>query len=151
MAKVLNEYLKNAFQIDATGNYSVTGTEWKTTVPTGKTWRVKKLVVSYTDTTGFSTSSYGNGITLSNGVDIYTTFPSGATDTGLVPFPIVNNSMWGNLGTYQYTTMVEDQIVAELTFDNLIVDEGGSIAIYLNDDFTGLTTHRFLVHYEEVF
>jgi len=139
---------------DATGNYSSTPLSLKCSRSYG--WaHIARMIVMIQDGGTFDAELYGNGIVLTNGIRVYVKNASDAVLWEMTSFPIISNSDWaGHCHDYNYSESigVGDSVASiRWTFDKagqqciVKFDQGEYLEVYLNDDFSGLTHHRFTV------
>jgi hypothetical protein len=142
----------------AVGNYSDVGlgvTDFMIAPAAGEVFQIERMIVSIEDTVGMDADSYGNGITLTNGIDVLV-----ANDTGDLWYwtqpnhPITTNGEWAH---YCYDAQLlgwgqgNEHIVVRWTFGKtghplvLNGNVGAKLIIRLNDDFSGLIDHGFLI------
>ena len=150
--------------VDAVGNYSDAGlgkTAFIIKPKPGEIIMIARMIISYTDDGAFDSGSYGNNITLTNGITSY--FRQNGIDVyqGLDPnIPIMKNPGWAALC---YDSRIDDygqgevQLSARFTFTTtgkyirLNGDTGDEYVLYFHDDFTGLNRQSFLMQgYYEV-
>lgn len=156
--QILKHAKDSSNNIEAIGDYSDIGagkTAFSLGPPPGVIWRIRRVIVTIKDAGSFDADSYGNGIVLANGIEAW--FRQGTED--IFPFvdpdelTIKTNSHWAGI-CYDFRVDnygVGDNVgVARFSFDRvggeieLIGNQGDNLAIYLNDDFSALTGHRFL-------
>lgn len=124
--------------------------------PVGTVYFIGRMIVSMEDTAGMSATDYGNITSgLTNGVIVRVSDSSGVkfnlTDSD---FPVKANAEWAN---YCYDADVKtwstgaEIFVSRWTFTKsgpyivLNGDKEEKIEVVLNDDFSGLDSHKFLV------
>ena len=136
-------------------NYSVTGDIAYIKPPANKTMYIQRLLVSLGDTNGMQAQEYGNlGGALTNGIT-FKQYQNGNLRTDFTDgIPVKTNSL---LGTYCYDVDVKswgagnELLVARWTFTNsgafvcLNGATNDTLEVSLDDDFTGLLEHYFLV------
>lgn len=139
---------------NATGNYSGGATTFKILPPASTIFRVTRLLVYVKDTAGMVASEYGNlGSALTNGIQIRvhngTTTVVDLTDGD----PITENADYGK---FCYDVQVlgwgagDDILLARWTFSKagqdlrLDGDATEALEVILNDDFSGLLSHKFI-------
>ena len=147
---------------NAVGNYSPAGdgaTPFYYEVPVGKNRvEIHRMVFDLTDTAGIQQDEYGNtGGALVNGF----TFQVIDTDGSTVlldmcdSVAIKTNGDWGrycydvNLldwGTSPANQSVQVRWTWARAGQPIILDEGQRVQVTLNDDFTGLIEHYFMLH-----
>ena len=147
-----NEEQQNGY-ININGDYSDASegvTDFKITAMPGFFYTINRILVSVRDSGSFDSGSYGNGITLINGINII----NGATINGTPieynitePHPIKVNPDWG---TYCYDSNISsygsgnEQLNARWTLAHsgrpviLDGDIEEYIAVRVNDDLSGL-------------
>jgi len=121
----------------------------------GEVFRIARLIVSIEDTAGFAATGYGdvageltNGITVRvhDGTSLLMDLTDGV--------PLVSNADW-SARCYDADVKTwgsgNDLLAVRWTFTKsgqyirLDGDESEEFQVYLNDDFTGLVSHRFLI------
>jgi len=147
------EYLSNGSTIDAVGNYG-TAEEFKITCKAGnQKLHLARMIVYIEDAGTFDMEKYGNAITLSNGIHI-SVKDSGGTeiadyDGGVNVF---TNGGWGAL-CHDITNHTfgsgNNSLTARWTFAKagtpISLTSGQEFIITLEDNFTGLVGHTFMV------
>lgn len=142
--------------IDATGDYSSVAQEFKITPADDEVYCISRLIVHVKDTQGIDADSYGNNITLTNGITIKTVDSGGDNEIFVgSSSPIMVNADWGK---YCYDVNVltfgagNETCVVRWTFSKygghgcwLHGFQSESFVITLNDNFTGLLSHGFVV------
>lgn len=138
----------------ANGDYSLSAQDFKITAPSAYRYEVERLIVSVYDTAGMQAQEYGNlGAELTNGIEILVLNASDETILDVTDGrPIVRNSDWG---ARCYDVDVKswgsgnEMLVARWTLAKagagLLLKQGQSLAVRLNDNFTGLIGHTFEV------
>jgi hypothetical protein len=146
----LTEFLKNTGSRDANGNYAAGAVDFTYTVPAGKRLWISRMIVAVGDVGSFDADLYGNGVALTNGIRISITKSAVQTflDAG---FAVFSNFDWAELC---FDADVKDWgtgpnfLVVRWTFSRyttILLEAGDTFDVNLNDDFTGLTAHRFLI------
>jgi hypothetical protein len=143
--------------IGATGDWSLSSEEFIYQVPSGKIAEIQRMIICIGDDTQVGTDKYGGATALTNGITIKLT----KSDGTLIQFlnngglhPIKTSADWAKLcydfkiydtGTGQNT----DYALYRWTFSRagmpLVLSDGDKLVVTLNDNFTPLTDHRFLV------
>lgn len=139
---------------DATGDYSGGDTVYfRIQPPAGERWAISRLIFSLEDAGSIDSGGYGNGVALTNGIEIRVRQRSEGDRYLLTPFPVLTNAEWAMLchdltrhdfgsgnevlsGRWTFTKHGYP-IVLNGTF-------GDNIEIMLKDDFTNLVHHYFL-------
>jgi len=146
----LNENLKDSSNIDANGDYSLSQTDFKFT-STLDNVKITRLLVFIQDSGNFSADAYGNNLTLTNGIKLYLK-PSGGSKSYINgDLPVKTNSNWSAL-CYDITLndfgVGDNSMAVRWTFSkatDLILDIGDEFGVDLNDSFTGLVHHYFVI------
>jgi len=144
--------------LNANGDYSITEQDFYIKPEFNKTFYLSRMLISIEDSGSFDSGDYGNGITLTEGVTIW--FEREGVRYNLTNSqPIMTNGEWG---AFSFDIALEtfgsgNQFLnIRLTFEKAgqpIILHGyhnDSFGITLNDDFTGLISHRFQVQGFEV-
>jgi len=145
---------------NAIGNYSDAGagaeeffyTDPSTAGSTNAPSYIHRMIVSIGDTSGMQAQEYGNtGGALTNGISI--AIKRGAeTLIDLTPEVIKTNSQWAE---YCYDANLltwgagNELMVVRWSFDKsgdpIRLDAGDKLVVTINDDCSGLLSHRFLI------
>ncbi len=138
---------------DAIGDYSSTPQSFRISDSTG--WgEIHRIIIMLQDSGSFDMELYGNGLALTNGVRVFLKNGSDEVIQEYTAFPILSNADWmGHCYDYAHSDIGQGDEVGSIrwTFSKagqpVIVkfDQGEYLEVYLNDDFTGLTHHRFTV------
>lgn len=144
---------------DGTGTKNFIGNHAATTAfiapAAGQIFRIARLIVSIEDGTGIKSGLYGALTALPNGVTITEVDDSGTLVDFTDGVPIKTNGQWGQL-CYDVdlkswsASPTEEMVLVRYTFMRagqyvrLIGDNGGQLQVNLNDNFTGLLSHRFM-------
>jgi hypothetical protein len=142
---------------NAIGNYLGAGlgeTVFKIAPPADEAFRIHRMLVHIRDTGAFAAEEYANIAALATGVKI-ATFRDTTEITDLTDgLPIKTNAEWGRLC---YDVLISEYGVgdeflhARWTFSKfssglwLNGDESDSLQVILNDDFSTLVEHQFVV------
>lgn len=139
---------------NAVGTYG-SPTDFKITPASDEIYVISRLIVSLEDTVGMDADAYGNGITLTNGIAVAVKDGSGVVDALTDPTHLIKtNGAWAH---YCYDTELlewgsgNEHLVVRWTFSKsgkplvLRGHRGEFLAVTLNDTFTGLVGHHFLV------
>ena len=139
---------------NAVGTYA-TPTDFFIKPAAGQVFEITRMIVNVVDTVGMDADAYGNGITLTNGIKIFV-----ADDTGDLfeitdaANPIKTNGDWAH---YCYDADIKtwgtgnEHLVVRWTFAKagqpivLHSTYGQKLIVRLNDTFTGLVEHNFIV------
>lgn len=135
---------------NAVGNY-VSATEFYISPAVNKTLEIHRLLVHLTDTGSLDANTYGNGVVLTNGIQISLT--NGTGTRFITTNPITNNGDWGSQ-CYDSQALVfgqgDESLNARWTFTRAgvpltLTSPSHRLSVILNDDFTGLNEHVFTV------
>ena len=137
------------------GNYSGGATEFWIECPASADaqYEISRLIVNIEDTAGMSAQEYGNlGAALTNGVKLEHRYVDDTVRLNLTPDPVQANADWS---AYCYDAQVlswgpgDEMLAVRWTFsksgDFLVLEHGEKLVVILEDDLTGLISHRFLV------
>lgn len=139
---------------NAVGDYSSAATKFTVeTQPDQRFLVLRRMVVTIEDVGAPDSGSYGNNITLANGVEVNVYSADDTLAYTLTPDPVLTNANWAtychDLTDHSFGTG-NDTVTVRWTFtkanpDGITLDVGEYLAIELNDDFTDLVGHYFLV------
>jgi hypothetical protein len=145
---------------DGTGTENFIGSHLATTAyiqpATTEIIRLTRLIVSIEDGTGIKSGLYGGLSALTNGITITQTDDSGTLVDFTDGVPIKTNAQWGQL-CYDVSwhawsaSPTEEMVLVRYTFSRMGQDvrlngaNAAKLQVNLNDNFTGLLSHRFLV------
>lgn len=156
LSKDPNEDQTNG-NVNANGNYADAGlglTKFKIKAPPGYFLILNRMIVSVRDTGAIDSGFYGNGITLTNGINLYVKDDNLEEDRIITGVPIKTNPDWG---IYCFDTDAsgygtgDNQLLVRWTFNRMgrpvildgdVNEEAGLI---LNDNFSELVHHYFQV------
>lgn len=138
---------------NAIGNYASEATSFKIAPGDNQTFILHRLIISVEDAGAFDAAVYGNGITLTNGMVLRVSDASGVLFK-LTGDNIKSNADWaehchdltihnfgiGNVIMTARWTFSESGVPIELNGD-----KGQFLEIVLNDDFSALVEHHFLI------
>lgn len=139
--------------ISAIGNYASAATEFYIQPAAGVVYRIARMIPHVVDAGSFDAGSYGNGITLTNGVLVQQKHDA-VIDVNLTPLAILTNVDWGR---YCFDIKVStfglgnESLGARWTFAKygqyirLVGDNNDRFTVILNDDFTDLVDQTFVV------
>ncbi len=118
------------------------------------TLRITRLMISIEDAGPIDAGAYGNGIDLVNGIQLQVRDNSGVLNDLTDGVPIFTNAHWGRY-TYDIKEssfgMGANYVLARWSFIKSGITirlqgvENERLTMVLNDDFSGLVSHRFLV------
>ena len=143
--------------IAATGNYSDAGdglTKFFCAPPAGTQLIVHRMVVSIEDVGSMDSGAYGNNITLTNGIELHVDQDGTSIKELTAGDPIITNADWAHL-CYDLNVFTfgqgNEHLGIRWTFTKsgspifLDGNKNQALAIYLNDNFTGLVDQKFQV------
>lgn len=140
----------------ATGDYSVTPEDFYFQCPVNAYVEINKIRIVVSDGGSPTRTEYGNlGSALTNGVRAYFK-PFSQDEYEVTPSlrPIKSNedfeNIANNLDKIDYATNDDSRDYEIVLGSPIRLDQGDAFIIRLNDDFTGLTSHRFIIHGTEV-
>lgn len=139
---------------NAIGNYAAGTTEFKIVPAAGEIFVINRMIVQIRDSGQFTASTYGAIAALANGIHIHVK-DSGGIKVDLVDsLTIKTNAEWGRVcyDTQLISWGVGDSFIlvrwtfgrsgTQIWLDN---SRGDYLSADLNDDFTGLVSHYFMV------
>jgi len=137
---------------NAAVNGSVTPVKFILTPRTGeRSLRIYRLLGFVVDTGTFDSGSYGNGITMTNGITMKHIDDSNRTILDFMDGdPVLKNPDWKRLcydATVSSYGVGDEALAVRWTFTNsgppISIPFGDRIEIEINDDLTGLVNQRF--------
>lgn len=140
---------------NANGNYSSAEEIFYIQPPAGLSYKLNRLMILIEDQKGFEAGNYGAlAAALTNGIEIKAVNNDGITCDITDGIPITHNGHWAILA-FDIDLKVwgsgEDLLIARFCLngigESIIIDgdQGGRFNVYLNDDFTGISEHYFMV------
>ncbi len=150
--RYISKFLTNGGSNQATGNYA-TATSFILQPPPGQVYLLSRFVVKIGDDGPVDAGSYGNGITLTNGITVNMRDDSGVIVDMTDGSPVLTNGEWA---TFSYDVTNTDfgaglnYVLCRWTLAKagasvcLVGDNNERLEVVLHDDFTGLATHTFL-------
>ncbi|MHC4316827.1 MAG: hypothetical protein ACYSW3_30670 [Planctomycetota bacterium] len=157
ISRVLDTVGDGSGTTDAIGNYAGGSIEDFMIKPASdEVFVLTRMLIQVVDTTGMDADKYGNNITLTNGIHVLVTDGVGSTIMELTDpnNPIIANGDWG---AFCYDVDVKtwgtgnNHLLARWTFAKSGEDvylrghRGEQLVVRLNDDFSGLIHHHFVV------
>ena len=143
---------------DAVGDYSSAAETFFITPPAGKKYTISRMLIGVQDSGSFDAVKYGNGVTLTNGIGVATTDATVGVTVDLLDGTLIkSNAAWGFLcydADVKSWGAGDEFLLVRWSFDKsgvlLTLTENDALVVELNDDFTGLNAHMFLVQgYEQ--
>lgn len=130
--------------------------KFKIAPASGETMELARMIVSITDVGAPDSGKYGNDIDLTNGITMFLDSTDDVDNVDITDsLPIKTNSDWGRLAGVDVQDMAwgtgNDQVVVRFTFEKSgvpLVLHGGwghVLEVTLNDNFSGLVEHYFMV------
>lgn len=139
---------------NAAGDYSGGVTNFLIAPPAGDIYAINRMIVQIRDAGTIDAGSYGNNLTLANGILVQYHDNSGLVTDLTSGIPIETNADWGRV-CYDVQEVSfgsgDNYIGIRWTFGKsgaplvLKGDEGDELRVVLNDDFSELTGHYFMV------
>lgn len=148
------EYLSNGSTVQAVGNYSGAVEEFAIECKTGsQRLHIARMIVYLEDVGAFPSDKYGYNLTLTNGIHVYVHDAAHAVVAHLNhDLPVYTNAQWGRLCydvDYQNYGTGNDSLAVRWTFERsgkpVTLSPGQHLTVALEDDFTGLVDHTFMV------
>ena len=147
--------LSNGSTTDAIGDYSGAVSKFTFAPASGRIAEIERMIVYVSDAGTFPSNKYGYNLTLTNGIRVYV---RNAADEILLDLgaghAIVKNADWGAM-CYDVNFIDggagEDSMAVRWTFAKsgaplyLKGRDGDYLSVELNDDFTDLVEHHFLI------
>jgi hypothetical protein len=148
-------HLKAGAVFDAIGDYSSAVTKFTFVPDASRIAELERMVVYIEDVGAPDSGRYGNNIILTNGMKVYVRDADDEIVLDLTPDePIKTNADWAAL-CYDVSLLSwglgNDTVVVRWTFAKsgapvyLDARDGHYLSLELNDTFTGLVSHRFLI------
>lgn len=138
---------------NANGDYSSTAGTFKIAPSSSEIYRISRMIVYIQDTGSFDAGSYGNNITLTNGIDVEYDYDGSVVDL-LGNYNVKTTGDWAarchdvNLGSYgvgdEYVS-VRWTFLKSGQYIRLDGSQSQELRIICNDNLTGLVRHEFLV------
>lgn len=140
--------------VDFIGEY-IEDTDFYITAPAGKVLYIARININVQDDKALSSDKYGNAVILTNGVKLIEKHGDEENQLGI---PIIVNSDYSLLAGVDVVPLVfgtgDEYLAVRLTFTkfgNFIkLTENDKLIIRLNDNFTGLTGHKFMINGMEI-
>ena len=138
---------------EATGDYSSVADDFYIQAPAGELWAISRILITGRDTGNFRPEYYDVGGPLTNGIRLIHE-ENGVENDLTSQSPVKTLAEWGS---YCYDVNIYDFGAGDEYFDvrwsffragtfvDLAGDTNDKLIVRLNDDFTGLNSHRFLV------
>jgi hypothetical protein len=148
-------------QIDAIGNYLSAAESFYIEPAAGEKYHINRLIVYIEDVGAFDSGKYGKDVNVFRGIHMHATKSGNVVD--LMPMPVFTNSGWGqycyDISLHSFGGgQVNGVMVVRWTFgralpqgldaldaDVLTLHAGDKLEVTLNDNFSGLVGHRFIV------
>lgn len=120
---------------------------------------IERMIVKIQDTGTLDADTYGNGISLTNGIRVYIRNSADTILEELTSYPITSTGDWAGHchdATHHAFGVGDEILSVRWTFARsglpviLKATEGEYLEVYLNDNFTGLVEHKFIIqgHYD---
>ncbi len=137
-----------------TGDYSSAEEIFYIQPSAGEAFRVARIIIYIEDTGSFDSGSYGNGLALANGIQVRVQNDGGTIADMTAGLPVKTNTQWGrmcydiktsNFGSGNEAMGVRWTFTAGGQFVRLDGDNNERLEVVVNDDFSSLVDHSFLV------
>lgn len=137
--------------VEAIGNYSLAAEEFY--FEATRHCNIEQLTVKIEDVGTFDSGSYGNNLTLANGIVIEKRNAADVLQFTLTPFPILKTADWAaycyeltlfSWGTGNETAAARWEL-SSFVNHGVHLSAGEKFVVKLNDDFSGLVRHEFLI------
>ena len=150
VSSYLDEHLLNGGSREANVDGSVTPVEFSFTAT--RLCEINRMLIAITDSGTVTSDTYGALSTLTNEVE-FEHVAADMTVTQILSYPIRNSDWRGRMYNFDEDSFSGGGSVKSLsgrwTFKaagaGLWLHSGDSLVIRINDDLTGLTTHRFII------
>jgi hypothetical protein len=136
------------------GDYSSASETFYVQADIGTFFVLSRIIVSIEDSGSFDSGRYGNGGTLTNGIQIKVSRPN-STDSDLTDgLPVFTNGQWAKLChdvDLKNFGAGNEWLTVRWTLKHCGIpivlngDENEALQVIVNDDFTHLISHRFMV------
>ena len=147
--------LSNGTTDDAIGDYSSTVEKFTFAPAAGRIAELERMIVHIEDVGALPSDKYGYDVVLTNGIRIYVRDGDDEIITTMdAGIPVKTNGSWSAM-CYDVNNLTwgagSDTIAVRWTFAKagyplrLDARKGHYLSVELNDDFTGLVMHHFLV------
>lgn len=138
---------------NAIGDYSGAVEEFYIQAPLSYRYRITRMLVYIEDNGAFDSDSYANSVTLTNGIEIETQDADGNMLIDLTDsVPIKTNGHWARLcydADQNGYGIGNEYMAVRWTFEKsgrpLDLDVGDKLVVKLNDNFSTIVEHYFLV------
>jgi hypothetical protein len=149
------DYMTNGVTKDAVGDYRSAVERFKITCASGsQRLHLHRMIIYVEDVGNFKSAKYGVDLDLSEGIHVRVHAANDSIHADLTAAdPIITNAQWGAL-CYDvtldtYGTGNNGSLAVRWTFDRagapVTLSSGEYLAVDLNDDFTALEKHTFMV------
>jgi len=135
------------------GDYSGAPTTFKIAPGAGEIFILTRMLIYIEDAGSFDTGSYANGVMLTNGISLEHDHIDGVVDM-MAGIKVTNNGDWAgkckDVDTHTWGAGNEF-LTGRWSFDRtgqeiaLNGDAGQELRISLNDDFSGIAKHEFMI------
>ena len=137
----------------ANGDYSGSVQKFSLIPGQGEIFRVARMIVTIQDST-FAAAKYGNMTALTNGVRLVSSVEGEEVIDAMDGIPVKTNAGWGAMcydASVKAWGVGDEFLLVRWTFERtgsiirLVGNKDESLDVILNDDFSALADHRFLV------
>ena len=154
IARYLDTNGSGAGTKSAVGDYSSAAEIFYIQPPAGQIYRISRMIPFVEDAGTFDSGSYGNGITLTNGITVRVQDDNGTVLDLTNGLPVKLNTHWARLCfdlTISKCGTGNEYLHARWTFAKsgqmirLVGDNNERLEVVLNDDFRDLVSQYFMV------
>lgn len=149
LREYFNSFLKDGTNIQAMGDYSNDKTEFVLTNETKKYMFVSNMIIIVEENGSFKYNRYGNNIILKSGIKAYYTKNGEKHYIFGNEIPIKTNKDFlyynCNIERKDFDSAHKFQKISFKFSDNIVLGRDDKIVIELNDDFSNLEGHTFLI------
>jgi hypothetical protein len=151
----IDAFLTNGGSARAIGNYLSTPTRFTWTPIANRIAKIHRIIITVEDTGAFDAAKYGNNLVLVGGISLTVRRENDSQIHNYTAGKVYTNADWGarafDVDVKTWGTGNEI-LVARWSFDKagsaIVLHDGAYISIDLNDDFTNLVNHRFMIQGE---
>jgi hypothetical protein len=153
-SRVLDSEGDGTGQKNARGNYAGSNASMMLKPASGTVFHLTRMLVYIRDTGSFDAEDYGNGITLTAGIEVFIKDANGTIVNLTDSVPIMNNGSWSRIcydvNQESYGTG-DEYLAARWTFAkagqeiSLDGSKGEYLEVQLRDNLSNLVEHRFTV------
>jgi len=154
----IDGFLSNGSTTSAVGNYASAVERFIWTPLTNRTAHIYRMIVTIEDAGAFDAAKYGNNITLTKGIQVVVRNVADDSQVHNLAAGVIKTS--GDWGARCFDVDVKkwgtgnEILVVRWTFARagspIALNDSMYLSVELNDDFSNLVNHRFLIQGEYV-